>query len=322
MAFMDMPPESVLNRALRRWARPPAPAGLDATLQTLFKRVVPSPAPEKNNGAILDWLYAFIRLNIKRGPVFDLKQALRLHRADCLAYCKLFTVLGRRTGLDAGVVDVLIDSGGRYVPHTAIMVNTAGDRPRIVDPWYGSRDIRHRRLCVWVKERERWIAKDVDYSQLEGHEVNHLPDTYVDGITLYVLGNQHLASEEFAQAIDCYTRSITLYPESIRPFYNRAIAFEKLGESRKAEEDYGAAFAGENALIRTMAREYDEITDLMRLDEAEVEEEAQEMYLLKKGIITGRAMPLTRIAAGFGLSEDKVRAIILHGVGRRLKRAV
>jgi tetratricopeptide (TPR) repeat protein len=297
------------------------PVGLGTTLQNLFERVVPSPVPENNSRrAIIDWLHAFIRLNIKRGPVFDLKQALRLHHADCLAYCKLFTVLGRRMGLDTGVVDVIIDSGGRYVPHTAIMVKTKG-RPRFVDLWYGARDIRHRRLGIRVKEGGQWIVKDLDYTQLKRHEVNYLPDTYVDGVTLYVLGNQHLARGEFTQAIDCYTRAITLYPESIRPFYNRAIAYEKLGELQKAEEDYGTAFADENALIRTMAREHDEITDLMRLDEAEIEEEAQEMYLLRNGIITGRAVPLPHIATHFSLSEDKAR-VILHGVERRLKRAV
>lgn len=319
MAFMDMPPEQNMNRALRRWARPPVPAGLDAALQSLFERVVSSPAPEKKSrGAIIDWLYAFIRLNIKRGPVFDLKQVLRVHRADCLAYCKLFTILGRRLGLDTGIVDVLIDSGGRYVPHTAIMVKI-GKMPRFADLWYGSRDIRHRRLCMRVKEGGQWIVKDLENTQLERHEVNYLPDTYVDGITFYVLGNQHLAREEFAQAIDCYTRSITLYPESIRPFYNRATAYEKLGEPQKAQQDYSAALADENALIRTMAREHDEITDLMRLDEVEIEEEAQEMFLLRNGIISGRAVPLTLIAARFRLSDDKVRAI-LHGVERRLKR--
>lgn len=121
-------------------------------------------------------------------------------------------------GLDTGVVDVIIDSGGRYIPHTAVLVRMTSGRPRLVDLWYGSRDIRHHRLCIRVKKRGRWIVKDLDYTQLQGHEVSYLPDTYVDGITLYVLGNQHLTREEFAQAVDCYARSITLYPESIRPF--------------------------------------------------------------------------------------------------------
>lgn len=319
MTFMDMPPEPDFNRALRRWTRPPVPAGLNVALPSLLKGGEPPTVLPEDETKILDWLYAFIRLNVKRGPVFDLTQALRLRHADCLAYCKLFTVLGRRMSLNAGVVDVLIDSGGRYVPHTAVVVKAAGGRPRFVDLWYGSQDIRHRRLCLRVKEGRRWAARDIDYTQLEALEVNYLPDKYVDGTTFYVLGNRHLLRGEFARAVDCYTRAITLYPESIRPFYNRAIAYERLGDLRKAQADYEAAFADENALVRTLAREHEEITGLMRLDEAEIDEKAQEIYLLKKGIITGRAAPLPQVATRFKLSEDKVRAV-LAGVERRLAR--
>ena len=320
MSFMDMPPETVLRRALRRWAKPAAPAEVESVVRSL---TCDGEAGRASAGAelhITDWLYAFIRLNIKRGPVFDLRDALRLHRADCLAYCKLFTVLGRRMGLDAGVVDVLIVTGGRYVPHTAVLVKMTGDRSRLADLWYGSRDIRHRRLGLRTKEGRRWVVTDISYSDFKTLDVSYLPDSYVDGITLYVLGNRYLNRGELTLAVEYYSRAIRLYPESIRPFYNRAIALEKLGKSQLAEADYQAAFRDENALIRTMAHEHPKITALILLDEIGIDEKAQEIYLLRKGIITGRAVPLPRIAAGFGLSEERVMAI-LSGIDRKLKKS-
>jgi tetratricopeptide (TPR) repeat protein len=223
-------------------------------------------------------------------------------------------------GLDTGVIDVIIDSGGRYVPHTAVLVRMTSGQPRHMDLWYGSRDMRHRRLGLRVKEGRRWVVRDIDYPDLKTLDVSYLPDTYVDGITLYVLGNRYLSRGELTPAVEYYSRAIRLYPENIRPFYNRAIAFEKLGEVQLAEADYRAAFRDENALIRTMAREHPEITTLMRLDERKIDEKAQEMYLLRKGIITGRAVPLPRIAAEFGMTEERVRAI-LSGIDRKLKKS-
>jgi len=320
MSFMDMPTEAVLRRALRRWTKPAAPAEVESAVRNLTGGGEAGPASARAELEITDWLYTSIRINIKRGPVFDLREVFRLHRADCLAYCKLFTVLGRRMGLGIGVVEVLIDSGGRYVPHTAVLVKMTGGRLRLVDLWYGSREIRHRRLGLRVKEGRQWVVRDIGYSDLKTFDVSYLPDSHVDGITLYVLGNRHLNRGEPARAVEYYSRAIRLYPESIRPFYNRAIAFEKLGEVQLAEADYRAAFRDENALIRTMAREHPEITTLTRLDEKEIDEKAQEMYLLRKGIITGRAVPIPRIAVDFGLSEEKVRAI-LSGIERKLKKS-
>jgi tetratricopeptide (TPR) repeat protein len=171
-----------------------------------------------------------------------------------------------------------------------------------------------------VKEGRQWVVRDIGYSDLKTFDVSYLPDSHVDGITLYVLGNRHLNRGEPARAVEYYSRAIRLYPESLRPFYNRAIGFEKLGEVQLAETDYRAAFRDENALIRTMAREHPEIIALTRLDEKEINEKAQEMYLLWKGIITGRAVPILRIASRLELSEEKVRAII-SGVDRKLKKS-
>lgn len=317
MSFTDMPPENRLSNLLRKWRHPAVPASLEKAVQCLWDGGKPENAPKQLEREILDWLYTFIRLNIKRGPVFDFAEALRTRRADCLAYCKLFTALGRRMGLDAGIVDVLIDSGGRYAPHTANLVKTSGHKPRFIDLWYGSRDIRHRRLGLQVKEGNRRVVRDVNFPELKGLEVSYLPDKCVDGITLYVLGNRHLSRSELKQAVQCYARSIALYPESIRPFYNRAIAFERLGELRRANSDYEAAFRDESSLIRTIAREHPEITALSQLDEKAIDERGQEIYLLRRGVITGKAVPIALIAARYGIPEDRARAM-LSGVERRL----
>jgi hypothetical protein len=63
----------------------------------------------------IDWLYDLIRLNVKRGRVFDLSEVVKTGKADCLGYCKIFSVLGRYCGLDAGVADVIVDNRGLAV---------------------------------------------------------------------------------------------------------------------------------------------------------------------------------------------------------------
>ena len=72
---------------------------------------------------ILNWLCDLVRLNVKRGRIFDLSEVLSSGSADCLGYAKLLTILTRMFGLKSGVVEVLIDNAGRYVPHTINLVN-------------------------------------------------------------------------------------------------------------------------------------------------------------------------------------------------------
>ena len=100
---------------------------------------------------MIEWLYASIRRNIKRGRIFDLREVLATGKADCLGYAKLLTVLGRHCGLDLGVVEVIVDTRGIIVPHTATLVRLADGKPQIVDFWYGSTDSWHQRLGLSVR---------------------------------------------------------------------------------------------------------------------------------------------------------------------------
>jgi hypothetical protein len=59
-----------------------------------------NPASQKSlQKLIIDWLYDFIRLNIKRGRVFELDKVLDTGLADCYGYAKIFITLGRYFGL-------------------------------------------------------------------------------------------------------------------------------------------------------------------------------------------------------------------------------
>ena len=49
-------------------------------------------------------------------------------------------------------------------------------------------------------------------------------------------------------------------------FYNRAIAYENLGESEKAAADYNQALSSEAAVIRILAKEHEKVTPLINLD--------------------------------------------------------
>jgi hypothetical protein len=63
--------------------------------------------------AMLNWLYDSIKRNVKRGRIFQLRDVLLHQQADCLGYAKLLSSVGRRFGLDIGIVEVVIDNGGR-----------------------------------------------------------------------------------------------------------------------------------------------------------------------------------------------------------------
>ena len=46
-----------------------------------------------------------------------------------------------------------------------------------------------------------------------------------------------------------------------RLFYNRTVAYEYLGEHKKADADYARALSDDAAIIRILAREHDEVTE-------------------------------------------------------------
>lgn len=319
--FDDAPNIDELEAAVSSWERPMAPGGLKDVLSAFSPAgsslVRQRLAGIKNNLyrsqleiKLISWLYDFIRANIKRGRIFDLHDVLRQRSADCLGYCKLFTLLGRLLGLDAGVVEVITDNAGRYVPHTATLVRLKNHRVRFVDLWYGSKNIKHKRLGLQLKRGGGWEIKDLNYSELSNREACYLPDSCVNAITLYIRGNRYLNMKDFDRAIECYSRAIELYPGNARFFYNRAVAYENSGEQAMASADYAQALRDEAAIIRVLAREHDEVTGLINLDVSRIDKLTQEMYLLHKGFNTGKEMPLSKVARKFGISEKEARVTL------------
>jgi len=276
--FEDAPRPEQLKPIINPWRRPAPPGGLeDVTLaftaggESIIRRKLGQTKNQRHKSQLevrlISWLYDFIRANVKRGRLFDLGEVLQQGSADCLGYSKLFTLLGRLLGLEVGVIEVVIDNEGRYVPHTAILVRLTNQQPRLVDLWYGSKSIKHRRLGLSVRRGGVWEIEDVDLSELPDLEaVSHLPDPCVNAITRYIRGNRHLNRQEFASAIRCYSKAIALYPGNARFFYNRAIAYENLGEAEKAAADYTKALSSEAAIIRILAREHEEVSSLINLD--------------------------------------------------------
>ena len=276
--FTDAPRLEQLRVTIQAWHQPAAPTGLakvtsaltaesESLVKPRLSRINSPDYRSRLEVRLISWLYDFVQANVKRGRLFDLRQVLQQGSADCLGYSKLFSLLGRLLGLETGVVEVVIDNQGRYVPHTAILVRLANQQPRLVDLWYGSKNIRHQRLGLSVKRGQGWQVEDVDRPELPNlAAVTYLPDPCVNAITLYIQGNQHLNQQEFASAVECYTQAIKLYPSNSRLFYNRAIAWENLGEGKKAATDYTRAFSNEAAVIRILAREHEAVTSLINLD--------------------------------------------------------
>jgi tetratricopeptide (TPR) repeat protein len=260
---------------------------------------------------LINWLYAFIRLNIKRGPVFNLREVLRTGEADCLGYAKLFTTLGRDCGLDLGVVEVIIDNRGRNVSHTVTLVNLAGGGKRFVDFWYGSQNIRPKRVGLQVKGKSGWEIEDIDFSRIKKTvDISYLPDEAIDAVTLYIEGNRSLKTGNYGLAVEKYTRAAALYPQNARVYYNRAVAYEMLGEPEKAEADYKLALKDEAAIKRTLATQPQEVVDLMKLDEKFIPEPDQEIYLLHKGFITGRKVSPQQLALKCAMDKEEVEAVL------------
>ena len=78
---------------------------------------------------------------------------------------------------------------------------------------------------------------------------------------------------------------------------------------KAAEADYAVALRDEASRIRVQARQHDEVVRLMALDQIGVSARDQEMYLLRKGFITGRELSPERVAARYRASADEVNRI-------------
>jgi tetratricopeptide (TPR) repeat protein len=268
-------------------------------------------ARKKEEKAIVKWLYSFVRLNVKRGRIFDLCEVLRTRDADCLGYTKLFVTLGRGCGLDTGAVEVVTDTRGLNVPHTASLIRLADGRKQFADLWYGSPDIRHKRLGVQVNRNDGWHTEDIDFSQInKADDVTFLTDQQVDAVTLYIEGNRSLQKENYQLAIEQYSEAARLYPHNNRVYFNRAVACEKLGLRAQAEADYAKALGDTNSLKRTLAAQPVDVVDLILLDQIFIPELDQEIYLLNQGFITGRKVSPEKIAAKLVLSLEEVEAVL------------
>jgi tetratricopeptide (TPR) repeat protein len=261
--------------------------------------------------AVSDWLYDLVRGNIKRGRAFELDEVLATRRADCFGYARLFSALGAEFGLEIGVVEVLIDNAGRYVPHHVALLNLADGRHRFLDAWYGSRDINHRRMGARVNGK----PGDIDADALSGiSELRGLPETCLEAIALYIRGNGCLAGNELDKAIEYYSAAIRLYPGNSRAYYNRAIAHERKGEVDAAQADYARALHDESSLIRVLATTRG-LEELISLDEKGIGEREQAIYLRYKGYQTGTGAGYEEIGHEYGVSPEDVKKII-DGVER------
>ena len=322
MPFEDTPDMKRVEAIINSWQRPELPIRwrylVEGSVVKLAHMVSEGLDEIRSGGykgrlevGLIGWLYDFIRANVKRGRVFDLGQVLLQGSADCVGYAKLFTLLGRLFGLDVGVIEVVMDNAGRYVPHTAVLVRLENRRWRFIDLWYGSKNIRHQRVGLQTKQGGAWQVEDLDLKELGSREeVCYLPDPYINAITLYIRGNRYLEGQEYDAAIDCYSRAIRLYPGNAKLYYNRAIAYENFGEHERAKADYAHALSGDAAIIRILATEHDEVISLLGLDAKGIDSLAQEMYLFYHGFATGREVPLPRVARRFGLSEAEAKAIL------------
>jgi tetratricopeptide (TPR) repeat protein len=355
--FIDSPPVEEMRQAVSAWPIPELPAELKTAVKhesgedfwEIGRRqrllIGSTRRVDRQNRMTLktlDWLYAFIRLTVKRGRVYDLREVLQTRKADCLGYCKLFTVLGRYCGLDCGVADVIVDNRGITMPHSAVLVRLINRKPTFLDFWYGSKNPHHRRLGLRVKFENRWKVVDVESTQLRTCaplrapqtpepipsideasclDYTYLPDSCVDGITLYIEGNRFLKQGENFKAMEAYSQAIKLYPLNARVFYNRAIAFEKIGELSKAMRDYARALKGEAAIQRTLAVQPEDIVNLIKLDEQNVPESQQQMYLVWKGSVTGKRVSITEVARKAGISVTEAKSI-LDSIVRNLAKKV
>ena len=308
-----------LDSALASWYIPELPYELrDSTTQKIdleavgfliSQKLAKARDEEEASGiqiVISDWLYDLVRSNVKRGRVFELDDVLSTGRADCLGYTKLFSAIGPRFSLSLGIVEVLIDNAGRYVPHHVNILNLANGANRFVDAWYGSSNVRHRRIGALVDG----VPRDIDEEELSGtRNLRGLPDHCIDAITLYIQGNRFLERDELDQAIKYYSEAIDLYPNNSRAFYNHALAHDRKGNAEKAKLDYAHALKDESSLIRVLAT-IGELEDLIKLDDEGIGELEQDIYLWHKGFKTGEQAGYEEIARRYKISPEEVKSII------------
>lgn len=323
-----------LARALREWRTPPLPAGIRPgasrhgearpSLTALgcraraWLRCTGAGARVRRELALVDWLWEAIRMNVRRGRLFEMESVLGAGEADCLGYARLFQLVGRDLGLDVGLAEVVVDNAGRAVPHVVNIVKMADGRIRFIDLWYGSRNIRHRRLGLMARRGGRWRVVDMDWRDLpRWEEVKGLPPRCVEAIAGYMTGNRHLErgislgdAGELREAVRRYGAAIELCPHNSRVYFNRAVACELLGDRRTAEADYAVALRDEASLIRVQARQHDEVVRLMLLDRMGASERDQEIYLRQAGFVTGREVPPERVAASCRVSAREVDEVL------------
>lgn len=324
-----------LGKALRTWQMPPLPRRLGASgadrhqdrgswsqlaelVSSQISFTVDKQARAGLELSLIDWLHDAIRLNVKRGRLFEIDKVLSEAQADCLGYAILFQQIGKRLGLDTGIVEVVIDNAGRMVPHVANIARLSDKRTRFIDLWYGSKNIHHRRLGLMGKQKGRWSIADVNSRELHRFtELKSLPPRCIDAIARYMIGNRHLERgvrfsdrNELNEALRCYTGAIGLYPQNARLYFNRAVAHENLKNEKAAEADYAVALRNRASRIRVQARQHDEVVRLMALDQIGVSARDQEMYLLLKGFITGKEVSPERIAARYHTPAEEVNIII------------
>jgi tetratricopeptide (TPR) repeat protein len=324
--FKDSPGPDQLPKTISRWSLPDLPYELKdrvtrfrrnwfRELSTFYQSKLKLPENKKSRHkveiTIINWLYDFVRLNIKRGRDFNLSEVLQTGEADCLGYSKIFTHLGRLCGLNLGVVEIITDCLGRNVPHTATLVNLSGGKKRIIDFWYGSKNIRHKRLGLLVKNHGIWKIDDLDYSDIRHVEdVSHLPDVQVDAITLYIEGNRALNEVNYTLAVNLYTQAANIFPENSRIYFNRAVCYEKMGKNRKSKSDYTLALGNDKALKRTLATQPQDVIDLIQLDHQFIPEIDQKIFLLHNGYITGRKESPENIGRKTSFAPEEVKAVL------------
>jgi len=331
--FIDSPGLVKLRKTIEHWQAVPLPADLSDALEyhgnpgfseisslafDKLHSIRKAKTRKKLENELIAWLYQFIRINIKRGAVFSLKEVLRTGLADCLGYVKLFTILGRHCGLDVGATEVIIDNGGRIVPHTANLLFLSDKKPVMIDLWYGSTDIKHERISAARKQKLLDIVEDINYADLKNSSYSYLPDYVVDSITLYVEGNRFLKNGNFNRAVELYSAAIYLNYTNSRYYYNRAIALENLGETEKARKDYTRALQDDSSMLRTLATQPDEIVNLTELDELKIPDNLQHIYLLNKGYVTGSNLTPSVIAARLKIPVDEIRDT-LNSIKTQLK---
>ncbi|MDD5127380.1 MAG: tetratricopeptide repeat protein [Dehalococcoidales bacterium] len=305
-----------LETALSRWQIPALPADMTAdaakpdiiTLVSVVRQYLAAGAADQSRRqvAVAEWLTKVVRRNIKRGRIFELSEVLSAGRADCLGYVQVLAALGDKFGLPLGIVEVLMDNAGRYVPHYVNLITLTDGTCRFIDAWYGATDIRHRRMAGLVDG----TVRDFNYEELPDiKRLEGLPGSCLEALLLYIRGNRHLARGEYGAAIAEYTRAISLYPANSRIYYNRAVAREKKGDLENSAADYAKAFKDEAGLIRVLARVGD-LEPLIKLDEAGISEEGQDIYLWHKGYKTGAPVGDGEISRRSDLPLVKVKEII------------